>query len=618
MSNVVASEVLDWLESLSIQIAHLDEYRRRVEPQLASEFNVLRYARTDEMGLSQILADLLDPKGLHGQGPRFLGCFLKRYWPERASISSAAKVRTEVTTDRIAKRQRRIDIEVNFGDCVLGIENKPWAADQQAQIADYLEHLKKIGLPFKLLYLAGHEGRLPAEGSISGVDRHDREKDKTLGTTDYSDLREWLRDCLGCCENERVSMFLRDLDRFIASTFSHEAVDFESKMIVESAMASARGVHAAVQLNSPIASESRLLLLEQLEGQLQSEFTRATSESGLSGWSLDIPKPLHLQHAAVEVFRCPNSALKLALAFENANCGDCFFGVGRRCAEDNSYHEELQKSLDSEFGIGRRSPWWGWWRPFEHRFWWNDRTVWAGVVYGSLAKAIVARLIQMLEVADRPEFRRLFEQASLGTVAATVPRAVVKVADLTRGICERKSPRLFDHLLAVEAANWPLRRALAERVASRIRTLVEASSVLEGLGSQHSDLTQIYGGIGFRLRAQPTFQVHLEFQSWGCRNAIYGLCVDGLDGRSPEADDMRQRLTACGLAVGKHSPGWVWYRPHNTPNWFDQPSVAVSAWEGQLAQQAADLLLELTQAIAGLLERESQSDQAAGSASEAG
>lgn len=610
MSNVAGSEVLDWLESLSNQIAHLDEYRRRVEPQLASEFNVLRYARTDEMGLSQILADLLDPKGPHGQGSRFLECFLKRYWSERASVSSVANVRTEVTTDRIAKRQRRIDIEVDLGDCVLGIENKPWAADQQAQIADYLEHLKKIGRPFKLLYLAGHEGRLPAEGSITSKEFQDRVEEKTLGTIDYSELREWLRDCLQCCENERVSMFLRDLDRFIASRFSHEAVDFESKMVVEAAMASARGVHAAVQLNAPIASELRLLLLERLEGQLQSEFTRAISESGLSGWSLVIPKPLHLQYAAVEVLRCPNSALKLALAFENANCGDCFFGVGRRCAEDNSHNEELQKSLDSEFGVGRRSAWWGWWRPFEQRFWWNDRTVWAGVVDGSLAKTIVTRLVQMLKIAGRPEFRPLFEQGSLGTAAAAGTHAAVKVTDLTRSICEQKSARLFDHLLAVEAANWPLRRALAERVATRIRALVEASSVCEWLGSEQSDLTQIYGGIGFRLRSKPTLQVHLEFQSWGCRNAIYGLCVDDLDGRSVKAADIRQRMTAGGLVVGKHSPGWVWYRPLDTPNWFDQPAIAVSAWEGQVAQQTAFLLLELAQVIdrTGLSERESQSD----------
>jgi hypothetical protein len=366
-----------------------------------------------------------------------------------------------------------------------------------------------------------------------------------------------------------------------------------------------------VQLNAPIASELRPLLLERLEGQLQSEFTRAISESGLSGWSLDIPKPLHLQYAAVEVLRCPNSALKLALAFENANCGDCFFGVGRRFEQDNSYDEELHNALSQEFGAGQISAWWGWWRPFDKRFWWYERAIWAEVVAGdSFAKVIVARLMQMIRIADLPKFRPLFERVSLGVVSAKATRQEVNVSDETREICNRKNACLIDHLLAVEAANRPLRRALAEQVAKDIRTLVDDSVPCEWIGSGQGDLTQIYGGIGFRLRSKPTLQVHLEFQSWGCRNAIYGLCVDDLDGRSVKAADIRQRMTAGGLAVGKHSPGWVWYRPLDTPNWFDQPATAVSAWDGQVAQQTAVLLLELAQVIdrTGLSERESQSD----------
>lgn len=618
MSNVVASEVLDWLESLSNQIAHLDEYRRRVEPQLASEFNVLRYARTDEMGLSQILADLLDPTGLHGQGSRFLECFLKRYWSERASSSSAAKVRTEVTTDRIAKRQRRIDIVVDLGDCVLGIENKPWAADQQAQIADYLEHLKKDGRPFKLLYLVGHEGRLPAEESITAEAFQDRAKEKSLGVIDYSRLREWLRDCLGCCESERVSMFLRDLDRFIASRFSHEAVDFESQMIVEAATSSARGIDAAAQLNAPIAWHLRVLLLEQLECQLRSRFETAAIDAAVSDWSLHIPMALSNKYATIEIARRQDSALKLALTFESAACGDCFFGVGRRCVEDDSYDKRLHESLDLEFGVGRRTAWWGWWRSFEPRHWLNDRRAWTGVLDGSLAKKIIALLIQMVRVVERSELRSLFEQPSRGNVIAPPDRSSVEINEVAREIHRRQDVRLVEHLLAVEAANWPLRRALVGRVADDLRMLAQAISGFgEWIDSSQGDLTQIYGGLGFRLGARPKLQVQVEFQSWGCRNAIYGLCSDELDGRSPDAAVIREGLTAQGLVAGKHSPGWIWYRPLETPNWFDQPPVAVSAWKGQLAKQTASQLDALVQALerAGLLSPRSRSGWGTTSAS---
>ncbi len=54
---------------------------------LARRFNVLDYVRTDELGLSKILADLFDPKGHHGQGTLFLQCFMEGLgkltdWPD--------------------------------------------------------------------------------------------------------------------------------------------------------------------------------------------------------------------------------------------------------------------------------------------------------------------------------------------------------------------------------------------------------------------------------------------------------------------------------------------------------------------------------------------------------
>ena len=48
--------------------------RRREQDQdrqQAHRFNVLDYLKTDELGLSRIIADLLDPQATHGQGVFF-------------------------------------------------------------------------------------------------------------------------------------------------------------------------------------------------------------------------------------------------------------------------------------------------------------------------------------------------------------------------------------------------------------------------------------------------------------------------------------------------------------------------------------------------------------------
>ena len=44
---------------------------------LARHFNVFRYLRDDELGLSRIIADLLNPTDEHGQGATYLEAMLE-------------------------------------------------------------------------------------------------------------------------------------------------------------------------------------------------------------------------------------------------------------------------------------------------------------------------------------------------------------------------------------------------------------------------------------------------------------------------------------------------------------------------------------------------------------
>src|ERR1051326_3811380 len=52
-------------------------YRLELDRYKATRFNVFDYVRPDENRLSDILHDLLDPSGTHGQGAIFLNCFLE-------------------------------------------------------------------------------------------------------------------------------------------------------------------------------------------------------------------------------------------------------------------------------------------------------------------------------------------------------------------------------------------------------------------------------------------------------------------------------------------------------------------------------------------------------------
>ena len=58
--------------TLGPRLAAARHVERELDRVLASRFNPLDYLRTDELGLSRILADLLNPNAAHGQGAAFL------------------------------------------------------------------------------------------------------------------------------------------------------------------------------------------------------------------------------------------------------------------------------------------------------------------------------------------------------------------------------------------------------------------------------------------------------------------------------------------------------------------------------------------------------------------
>lgn len=65
------------LQELAPQLRAARTVQRELNRQLARRFKVFRYLRDDELGLSRIIADLLDPAAEHGQGTDFLEAMLE-------------------------------------------------------------------------------------------------------------------------------------------------------------------------------------------------------------------------------------------------------------------------------------------------------------------------------------------------------------------------------------------------------------------------------------------------------------------------------------------------------------------------------------------------------------
>lgn len=189
----------------------------------ATNFSVFDYFNEKEIRVSGIFADLLRPDGSHGQGTAFLRLFLEEIDRGRKDFirkldAYGSLDRCSVYTEYRTSAGRQIDIVLKLGDMWIGIENKPWAVEQPAQLQHYLEFLRQKDAKACVLYLSG-----------SGDDSETIEDHDHYLTMPYGHTREggpsvahWLTECRRHCEADRVRWFLKDLLEYIPRMFYSE------------------------------------------------------------------------------------------------------------------------------------------------------------------------------------------------------------------------------------------------------------------------------------------------------------------------------------------------------------------------------------------------------------
>ena len=198
--------------------------QRKLDTYLASGLNVIRdYVRPDENRLSDIMTDLLNPDGLHGQGRAFLRIFL-----ERLELENYASKNVEILTrEDSARGGRRIDIVLQFKNGhAVALENKPFAGDQENQLHDYSSFLDdKYSGKYVLFYLTPG-GISPPAHSIDPLKWECLVGEGRLRAISYQEhIREWLELCVLECKSEKVRWFLRDFVGFVEESFGHQNVD---------------------------------------------------------------------------------------------------------------------------------------------------------------------------------------------------------------------------------------------------------------------------------------------------------------------------------------------------------------------------------------------------------
>lgn len=239
--------------------------RDTVAQQIAPHFTSFEFISPDENGLSDIIAQFLDPNGRHGQRDVFLKSLLARIGMKDASTAGVT-VKREAT---VVNRGGFIDILIEAPEWRVVIENKPWAGDQDTQLERYWAHITRGKFTpawCRLVYLSAN-GQPPEPHSLGKKLREKLSSDParlyglSLGplqgeaeqVVSYPTLSfdELIQEWIALARPANVQQFLHDFGDYINNTFGEPEDIMQEKsealagMIRESRQMTEAALHTA-------------------------------------------------------------------------------------------------------------------------------------------------------------------------------------------------------------------------------------------------------------------------------------------------------------------------------------------------------------------------------------
>ncbi|NYT30548.1 PD-(D/E)XK nuclease family protein [Rhizobium sp. WYCCWR 11128] len=209
----------NYVDHFTKMLPRLAAMREGIDLYGATAFSPFSIFNPDENTLSRVIAELFDPAGSHGQGLLFLNGLLAAIGIPRLNRLDAVKVRREALT----RAKRRIDIVIETSRYVIGIENKPWAAQQKNQLRDYLSELKADlrGRQAVLIFLSDQEAQTAGEETIRVPYYQGLDEETTL----YRVLSNLVSEIKANAPKAFVEDFLRHIKLTFGGSYVNNAAD---------------------------------------------------------------------------------------------------------------------------------------------------------------------------------------------------------------------------------------------------------------------------------------------------------------------------------------------------------------------------------------------------------
>lgn len=386
------STVSTLLRKIAFNVGTLREARKRFSAQLAPNFNLFNFLRRDEMGLSSVIADLLDSNGTHGQGNVFLECFVRRLGANYDWISGACD--WHVSTEKTLPNQRRLDIYMQSRSGLVAIENKPWAGDQVGQLKAYADFLKEHteGKHWLLIYLGKSE---PSKDSIGEEEREKFVQSFNLRLIDFYFLAEWLDECATQARALPVRVFVEELAKFVRIEVNGDMDMSDENEVIKEIRKSQEAMEGGFHVFNAMHSLKNVLLEkfhQELEVACAQKKYKVEWDPGMGegrryigfGVKFDLTHRMYLR-----------------IEFANVDLGYAEWGIRRAnkdIAKDDGVWKTIYDTMSLNFGAGKSSEWWPWYSTANPRMkfgkdfedWNKSAKPWIEMENGELVKKVVS------------------------------------------------------------------------------------------------------------------------------------------------------------------------------------------------------------------------------------
>lgn len=345
------------LEKVFSRVSTLRKARSLFADQLAPDFRIFDYLRTDELGLSRCLVDLLDPQGRHGQKRLFLDMFLNRIGAADWAATSRCQ---KVSPEKMIDNGRKIDIYVEFDQGLVGIENKPWAGDQPQQLSDYAKWLKKATSNWILVFLSNRE-----PDPLSITEEEQKSFPGHFIKMDYHSVIEWLEAGAAKTKALTVRVFIDELVKFIRTHVNGELDMSEELEIRNTVLASKENLEAAF-----LVAQSLDKVKENLISRLKGDLEKKLGQNYLLSWDFSAAK-----YSGFKILSDKQQNKMLRFEFDYTGYNGLFWGI---CKESDSViknqpmWDEIYGIMKQEFKDAKKSDWWMWYTSVSREAWWDD------------------------------------------------------------------------------------------------------------------------------------------------------------------------------------------------------------------------------------------------------